>query len=317
MSTHKSRNLILVLLSLLFFACTDHHKQPLKETDFSTQRQEVKIDGKMFAFTSLNKGLPELPIRTPQLTQTMHAIITIPNFFGKIYICLGRTSSKKLFSCLALATSRDDICVRDLNFKGNDNSLRAFSGVPLDPDKRTFFPIDICVDIGKAALYYRWSLSPEDSPFPGGTPTAPAPKNSRISQGKPFPNLTLTDLKGSQIQTKLFLGKITVINWWATWCKPCVDEISRFNSLAEKYRTDASFLAIAWNSKEEVSDFLKRQEFHFTQTIGNDSTIALFGSGVPRTIVLDASGIVVLDKFGGSPQSHEEIDKFLQSIKTK
>ena len=244
MRVHNSRNLILVLLAPLLSACTDQNKQPLKESDLSTQRQEATFAGKLFASTSFRKGLPELPIGTPQLTETMHAVITIPDFFGKIYVCLGRTSDEKLFSYLALHIPSGDITVRDLRFDEKGEVLRTSSGVPLDPDKRTFFPIDIRVDLSKATLYYRWTLSPEDSPIPGGIPTAPTNENPRVALGRQFPNLSVADLRGSQIETKSFLGRVTVINRWATWCKPCIDEISGFNTLADKYSSNVLFLKL-------------------------------------------------------------------------
>jgi len=109
-------------------------------------------------------------------------------------------------------------------------------------------------------------------------------------------------------------GKPTVINWWATWCTACVVEIPGLDSLVNIFGAQISFLAIAQNSSEEVLTFLKNRSFRFSHTLGNDSTIQALGGSVPRTIVLDTNGTVVLDLIGGSRDIYKQVEQAVNKI---
>lgn len=140
-----------------------------------------------------------------------------------------------------------------------------------------------------------------------------------IEKGKPFPSLTVKSLKGDSVSIKDYIGKYIVINWWATHCGPCIQEIPGLNSLVEKYKSnsDVVFLAIAFDEKEGLENFLNSKKFNYMQTLGDTETTKLFGDSYPKNIIVNPQGIITYYSEGGNEDKHIEIDNALKSLLTK
>ncbi len=98
-------------------------------------------------------------------------------------------------------------------------------------------------------------------------------------------------------------GKPTVINFWATWCTPCVAELPYFQQLYEKYGDSINVIAIhSALVTDDVQTFLDREGFNlpFGQDDENGSVIACLGGStmLPMTVVLDQNGVIVYNKVG-------------------
>ncbi|MFZ0632403.1 MAG: TlpA disulfide reductase family protein [Acidobacteriaceae bacterium] len=118
------------------------------------------------------------------------------------------------------------------------------------------------------------------------------------------PNLALKDLDGSSQKLSALRGHIVVVNFWATWCGPCQEELPRLAHLAQQYAAqDIRFVAV---SVDETKDQLKirpdldRLHVAPTQNFSvwtGASTYALasFGLGgvVPGTVILDRDGNII------------------------
>lgn len=65
--------------------------------------------------------------------------------------------------------------------------------------------------------------------------------------GLPMPDLQFSNLMGETVSTSTFRGRVLVINWWATTCGPCIEEMPGLNELVRKYglHEDVGFLAVA------------------------------------------------------------------------
>lgn len=113
------------------------------------------------------------------------------------------------------------------------------------------------------------------------------------NEGQNLPSFSLYTLDGKTITEKNLVGKITVINVWATWCHNCLNEMDELNELAAKYEKDTSvvFLALSEEDPAKVEAFLKRKPFNYTQvTDGTDLMDAIQTRLVrtyPQHIVLD------------------------------
>lgn len=85
-----------------------------------------------------------------------------------------------------------------------------------------------------------------------------------------------------------------VIEFWATWCGPCVAQIPRWNALAEKFKGRLQFVAITAEDPEVVSEFLKERQMAGWVALDLDGAVHdSYGvETVPRTFLVDARGVV-------------------------
>ncbi len=116
-----------------------------------------------------------------------------------------------------------------------------------------------------------------------------------VAVGQKPPSFTLTTFDGQQIGPKDMAGKVVLVNFWASWCKPCEQEAPDLQSAWEYYqpRGDVLFLGIAWTDTESASlNYIKK--FGITYSNGPDlgTTIsqAYRTTGVPETYVIDKNG---------------------------
>ena len=65
--------------------------------------------------------------------------------------------------------------------------------------------------------------------------------------------ISLTSIKGEYVNVSSFKGKVVVVSWWATWCKPCIQELKFLNRMAKKYPKDLVVVAISVDSPNTSS----------------------------------------------------------------
>ncbi len=106
-------------------------------------------------------------------------------------------------------------------------------------------------------------------------------------------------LDGDTITKGDLRGKRVVLNFWATWCKPCVDEIPLLNRLVASSHRDVLFLAITSEDPDVVKKFLKEHEFRYTVAIAPKEVFQkLLINGYPTHLVLSREGHIVMRKLG-------------------
>ena len=118
--------------------------------------------------------------------------------------------------------------------------------------------------------------------------------------GPDLPNFSFLDVAGVQRDRSEWDGKILVINFWATWCPPCREEIPEFVKLQEEMGDQGlQFIGIAIEDAEPVKAFMAEITFNYPVLIGEDDGMSLSAQlgntiGVlPFTAVIDRSGKVV------------------------
>lgn len=116
-----------------------------------------------------------------------------------------------------------------------------------------------------------------------------------------LPAFNLPDLSGHQHHISEWQGKILVINFWATWCPPCLKEIPDFIALQEQYKTqDLQFIGIALEDREPVAKYATATGINYPILLGGDNGIALarqLGNSVgaiPFTLIVDRQGQIIL-----------------------
>ena len=123
-----------------------------------------------------------------------------------------------------------------------------------------------------------------------------------VSVGERAPDFVLTSFSGEQINNLDLAGKVIVINFWASWCKPCEQEAVELEQAYQKYKDqDVVFLGIAY-ADTETESLAYLAKFGVTYPNGPDLrtriTQAFRTRGVPETYIVGKDGILVDVKIG-------------------
>jgi peroxiredoxin len=119
------------------------------------------------------------------------------------------------------------------------------------------------------------------------------------------PAFSLPDLHGAVHNSSEWQGKVLAINFWATWCPPCVKETPGFVELQKQYGAQGlQFVGIAIDSKDKVQDFMTTYGVNYPMLIGEDKAIQVakdygnrFGA-LPYTVIIDRQGTIQLVQRG-------------------
>jgi thiol-disulfide isomerase/thioredoxin len=112
---------------------------------------------------------------------------------------------------------------------------------------------------------------------------------------------TLTKLDGAPLKLDEYRGKIIVMNFWATWCGPCMTEMPLFEKTIAKYKADKDvvFLAITTDEDRElVAPFLKQYKFNLPVAHAEYLNDHFAISSIPTTIILDRKGEIAFRQTG-------------------
>lgn len=137
--------------------------------------------------------------------------------------------------------------------------------------------------------------------------------------GQPAPTFTLTDLHGKNWRLADLQGKVVFLNFWATWCQPCLQEMPSMAALNRKMPADAfQMITILHNDRPEIAGNLaQKMGLTFPVLVDANSIAARqYGlTGVPETYIIDPQGIL-REKFIGplnwdSPAALDLMAKYL------
>ena len=148
-------------------------------------------------------------------------------------------------------------------------------------------------------LFSRWYLESDDKKIADPSLAPPSVLNT------PMPNFSLMDPDGILRSNTDFKDHVLVVNFWATWCAPCLDEIPIFTGLQTEYRAQGvRFVGIALDNRTQVLEFMASTPMNYSVLLGGAEGINLgkhFGNqlGVlPFTAIVDRQGIIVYTHFG-------------------
>jgi thiol-disulfide isomerase/thioredoxin len=155
-----------------------------------------------------------------------------------------------------------------------------------------------CAAAAAGFAYNAWRTTPH--------PTASEPLRALMSSAFP-------DLKGEAQAIEQWRGKVVVVNFWATWCAPCREEIPMFVRLQEKYRSRGlQFVGIAIDDAGKVAPYAAELRMNFPVLISGASGIELTRSlgnraGVlPFTVVVTRDGKIARTETGAAKEAQIE-----------
>ncbi|HYP25551.1 MAG TPA: cytochrome c biogenesis protein CcdA [Blastocatellia bacterium] len=125
---------------------------------------------------------------------------------------------------------------------------------------------------------------------------APVSDAAKGSPPEPAPAVSLNLLEGGNLDMERLRGKVVLVDFWATWCVPCISEIPMFNRFASDYKA-SGFELVAISLDEEgaevVKPFLKKHPMNYTQVIGDEKVAEAFkvaDSSLPVAFLIDKQG---------------------------
>jgi thiol-disulfide isomerase/thioredoxin len=128
-------------------------------------------------------------------------------------------------------------------------------------------------------------------------------------------DLNLIDLDGKRVHLKDYRGKLVVLNFWATWCVPCRDEMPMFVDVENAWASKGVvFIGASLDDKKSVRaipEFVRKYKIDFpvwTGTTGDDLDRLKMGEAVPDTAFLDEDG-VILSRVQGEIKKTELIER--------
>lgn len=125
-------------------------------------------------------------------------------------------------------------------------------------------------------------------------PEQDAPSGAQV--GEVLPDFTASCLDGSTFNLSEQRGKLTVINLWATWCTPCVEELPQFDRLAREHPDDVAVLALHCPPvTTDVSEWFSEYGYALSFAVDEDGSLSALldaSTVLPQTVIIDAEGVV-------------------------
>jgi thiol-disulfide isomerase/thioredoxin len=175
--------------------------------------------------------------------------------------------------------------------------------------------------IGREAAqlaYQQWKLqsAPEPKDVQGdGAGSSGA--NSELV-GKPAPDFQLELLDGTKFRLSESKGRVVVLDFWATWCGPCLQAMPQVDRVAREFR-DRGVRLVAVNLQEaprEITAMLERHKLSPTVALDRDGVVAeKYGvTAIPQTVVIDREGNVARLYVGGGPHLGDQLRDLIRSL---
>lgn len=155
-------------------------------------------------------------------------------------------------------------------------------------------------------------------PSPSGAAaqsTAPAASGVRV--GAPAPDFTLPDLDGKSVRLSDLRGQVVVLNFWATWCGPCRQEMQTIDKTDAKYQgKPVTILGVnVQESPDQVRGFADLYHLSFTLLLDRDGRVSnsYRVNALPTTFFIDREGIIRNITVGG-PMTDTFLERQIESL---
>ena len=127
----------------------------------------------------------------------------------------------------------------------------------------------------------------------------------------------ILDLQGHPVPFSSFKGKTTVLNFWATWCGPCMAEAPSLDQLARKMRgLPVAFVCVSFDkTSQKVADFTQATGFQGSVYMPDGQAPEMFRTrGIPATFILSPDGEVVFSDVGCRDWGTSASEDFLRAV---
>ena len=143
------------------------------------------------------------------------------------------------------------------------------------------------------------------------------------AEAQTVPNLKLKDMNGTTINTSSVAanGKVTVLNFWATWCGPCKNELDNIAELYEDWTDDYNVEVIAVSTDDSktvgrVKPTVNAKDWPYKVWLDTNGELkrALGGTTVPFTVVIDTEGKIVYTHTGYTEGDEYDLEELIEEL---
>jgi peroxiredoxin len=139
------------------------------------------------------------------------------------------------------------------------------------------------------------------------------PDPAEVVVGHPVPDFSLSALDGTTVKGSSLKGNIVVLNFWATWCQPCMSEIPDFKQLAGSSKARVVSIALDQEGLKTIKPFVETNQINYMVLVGNEEIFRQFnGVGIPYTLVLDRSQRIF--RIYRGPATKESLEEDFKAI---
>jgi peroxiredoxin len=146
-----------------------------------------------------------------------------------------------------------------------------------------------------------------------------SPGRSPAQKPRVAPDFTLKDLFGNEVKLSSLRGKVILLNFWATWCPPCRNEMPHLQELYQTLRgKDFEMLAVSidYTGKNTVAQFINNNGYTFRVLLDvNNKAASLYNvTGIPATFIIDKKGRIVESVVGYRQWADPEVIKQIEGL---
>jgi thiol-disulfide isomerase/thioredoxin len=143
------------------------------------------------------------------------------------------------------------------------------------------------------------------------SPSVEAEADSKVVH---YASWQLQDVTGNAIDFKDLKGKVVLINFWATWCPPCIAEMPNLQKLHDAYKDKVVFLFVSNEKKEKIEAFLSENKYSFNVFTPLENPSEFEVSSIPRTLLINKEGKIIIDKEGAANWNSETVRETLDDL---
>ena len=174
------------------------------------------------------------------------------------------------------------------------------------------YPMAVFIFVAVTVLVVILSLKLNDSSFKFSNQVA-------IKDNLPAPDFTFPGLDGKMVSLSDHKGKVVLVNIWATWCPPCVDEMPSMEKLYQKFKGENfEILAVSIDEPglKAVAPFMKKSNLTFPALIDSEGAIkAVYGiTGIPESFIIDKQGILIKKIVGPVDWATTDVFRFFSDL---
>ena len=146
--------------------------------------------------------------------------------------------------------------------------------------------------------------------------SAQAQEGKWVAMNKPAAKLVLSNGQGQEIDLTTYKGRVVVINFWATWCPPCVAEMPSLQTLHDRNNSVVVLGVNYHESVQKINDFATKQRISFPmlRDAWHDASTDWQVQILPNTFIVDKKGIVRWKVTGDLDWASAEVDKRLRPL---